>query len=449
MPNSLENKHVAVIAFPFGSHLMPLLNLVLKLAHAAPNCSFSFIGTEKSNAILFPKPYIPNNIKAYSINDGIPEGHVMGNHPVEKLNLFLKTGPENLHKGIELAVAETKQRVTCIIADAFVTSSLDVAQTLNVPWIPVWFPMSCTLSLHYYTDLIREQCAISDANRTLDFLPGLSKIRFEDLPDDIVNFGEEETLFSRTLASLGKVLPQAEAVVMNFFMELDPPLFVKDMKSKLKSMLYVVPLPSPLLPPSDTDTNGCLSWLDKQNAGSVVYVCFGTVVTPPPHELVAVAEALEESGFPFVWSLKENQMGLLPNGFLERTSMRGKIVSWAPQTQVLAHESVGVFVTHCGCNSVTESICSGVPMICRPFFGDQGTSARMIEDVWEIGVIIEGRVFSKRGLLKSLNLILVQDEGKKIRDNAFKVKSTVQDAARPEGQAAQDFKTLAEVISES
>ncbi|XP_061359994.1 anthocyanidin 3-O-glucosyltransferase 7-like [Gastrolobium bilobum] len=449
MSNSLENKHVVVIAFPFGSHPMPLLNLVLKLAHAAPKCSFSFISTEKSNATLFPKPYIPNNIKAYSINDGIPEGHVLGGHPVEQVCLFLKTGHENLHKGIDLALAETKRRVTCIISDAFVTSSLIVAQTLNVPWVPVWFPMSCSLSLYFYIDLIREQCANSAGNRNFNFLPGLSKMRAEDMPLDILYVGEEETVFSRTLVSLGRVLPQAKAVVINFFLELEPPEFVQDMRSKLQSMLYVVPLPSPLLPSSDTDTNGCLSWLDKQKVRSVAYVCFGTVVTPPPHEINAVAEALEDSGFSFLWSLKEHQMGLLPNGFLERTNMRGKIVSWAPQSQVLAHESVGVFVTHCGCNSVTESICNGVPMICRPFFGDQGTAARMIQDVWEFGVIIEGRKFNKSGLIKSLNLIQVQEEGKKIRDNALKVKKTLQDAARPEGQAAQDFMTLVDVISES
>ncbi|KAG4991658.1 hypothetical protein JHK87_025115 [Glycine soja] len=64
-------------------------------------------------------------------------------------------------------------------------------------------------------------------------------------------------------------------------------------------------------------------------------------------------------------------------------------------------------------------------MICRPFFGDQGVAGRLIEDVWEIGV----------------------EEGKKIRDNALKVKQTVQDATRPEGQAARDLKTLIEIIS--
>ena len=55
---------------------------------------------------------------------------------------------------------------------------------------------------------------------------------------------------------------------------------------------------------------------------------------------------------------------------------------------------------------MTESVYGGVPMICRPFFGDQGVAGRLIEDVWEIGVVMEGKVFTKNGLLKSLNLIL-------------------------------------------
>nr|KYP61201.1 Kaempferol 3-O-beta-D-galactosyltransferase [Cajanus cajan] len=423
---------------------MPLLNLVLKLAHAAPNYSFSFIGTHKSNAILFPKPYIPSNIKPYSISDGIPEGHVLGKNPIEKLNLFLETGPDNLHKGIQLAEADTNKRVTCIIADAFVTSSLLVANKLNVPWIAFWLPVSCSLSLYFYTDLIRHHCAKHAGNSTLDFLPGLSKLRVEDIPQDLLDVGEKETIFSRELVSLGWVLPQAKAVVMNFFEELDPPLFVQDMRSKLQTLLYVKSLPSPLLPPPDADSSGCLSWLDKKSSRSVVYVCFGSVVVPPPHELVAVAEALEQSGFPFLWSLKEDLTGLLPKGFIERSSIRGKIVSWVPQTQVLAHDSVGVFVTHCGSSSVSESVWSGVPMICRPFFGDQEVCGRVIEEIWEIGVIIEGRVFTKSGLLKSLNLILVQEEGKKTRDNALNVKKTVREAAR-----SRDLKTLVEIISRS
>ncbi|KAL2343860.1 hypothetical protein Fmac_005145 [Flemingia macrophylla] len=443
----MNNKHVAVFAFPFGSHPMPLLNLVLKLAHADPNTSFSFIGTHKSNAILFPKPHIPINIKAYSISDGIPEGHPLANHPIEKVNFFLKTGVDNLQKGIQLAEADTKKRVTCIIADAFVTSSLLVAQSLNVPWFAFWPPVSCSLSLYFYKELIRQHFANHVGNTTLDFLPGLSKLHVEDIPEDLLFVGEKETVFSRELASLGRVLPQAKAVVMNFFEELDPPSFVQDMRSKLKSLLYVDPLPSSLLPQPDADSSGCLSWLDSKSSKSVVYVCFGTIVAPPQHELAAVAEALEQSGFPFLWPLKEDLRRLLPSGFVERTNTRGKIVPWAPQTRVLAHDSLGVFVTHCGANSVSESVSSGVPMICRPFFADQGVAARVIQNVWEIGMMMEGKVFTTEGLVKSLNLIMVGEEGKKIRDNALKVKKIVQDAARPEGQ--RDFNTLLELLSTS
>ena len=60
---------------------------------------------------------------------------------------------------------------------------------------------------------------------------------------------------------------------MKFFEELDPPMFVQDMRSKLQSLLYVVPLPFYLLTPSEPDISGCMSWLDMQGARSVAYVC--------------------------------------------------------------------------------------------------------------------------------------------------------------------------------
>jgi len=445
----MENKHVAVFAFPYGTHSLPLLNLVLKLAQASPNCLFSFICTEKSISSHFPQPYIPDNIKPFVISDGIHAGHAaLANHPIEKVNLFLLTGPQNLHQGIKMAQASTNKRVTCIIADAFLPYSSHVAQNLNVPWIAFWPPMSCSLSIYFYIDSIVE-LAYHSGDTPLDLVPGLSKLRVEDMPQDLLIAGRRQTVFSRTLVSLGKVLPQAKAVVMNFFEELDPASFVQDMRSKLQSLLYVVPLPSPLLPTSANDPSGCLPWLDTMRSKSVAYICFGTVVALPPYEAQEVAEVLEESEIPFLWSRMEGLAGALPDGFAERTKTRGKIVSWAPQTQVLAHDSVGVFVTNCGANSLIESVSGGVPMICRPFFGDQGIAGRMVEDVWEIGVVMDFKAFLKKEFLEKLNLILVKEEGKKIRDNARKMKQTVQDAASPEGKSAQDFKTLLEIISTS
>jgi hypothetical protein len=44
---------------------------------------------------------------------------------------------------------------------------------------------------------------------------------------------------------------------------------------------------------------------------------------------------------------------------------------WVPQFAVLAHPAVKAFVTHCGANSIHESLYHAVPMVALPFFDDQ------------------------------------------------------------------------------
>jgi len=40
---------------------------------------------------------------------------------------------------------------------------------------------------------------------------------------------------------------------------------------------------------------------------------------------------------------------------------KGKIVGWTPQLMVLNHPSIACFFSHCGWNSSTEGLSSGVP----------------------------------------------------------------------------------------
>lgn len=48
-----------------------------------------------------------------------------------------------------------------------------------------------------------------------------------------------------------------------------------------------------------------------------------------------------------------------------------RTISWAPQRALLAHPAVNAFVSHCGSNSVAESLQAGKPIVCLPFFHDQ------------------------------------------------------------------------------
>ncbi|KAF8400371.1 hypothetical protein HHK36_013669 [Tetracentron sinense] len=273
----------------------------------------------------------------------------------------------------------------------------------------------------------------------------MSRFRIRDLQEGIV-FGDVDSPFSNMLHRMGQMLPRAAAVAINSVEELNPTI-TDDLKKKFQNCLNVGPFSFMSALPSDPDVNGCLSWLDRQKAASVAYIGFGTVFSPPPQEQVVLTEALEASGVPFLWSLKENLKGILPDGFLERTKGRGKVVSWAPQVQVLAHTAVGVFVTHCGWNSVLESVMGRVPMICRPIMEDNRLNGRMVTEVWEIGVGMEGGVITIDGMMRGLDLILSEEKGKKMRGNIGALHELMGKAVGAQGSSSENFKILLEIVS--
>ncbi|MBA0835842.1 hypothetical protein Goarm_008096 [Gossypium armourianum] len=458
---SLKEKHVAVLAFPFGSHDLTILGLACKLARAAPNVQFSFFTIPKSNHSKFStfKFDVPNNIRTYDVEDGVPVNHVFSGNPVERLDLFLKATPGNFQKGLDAAVMETGRKVNCLVTDMFLTFAADMAEDMKATWIPLCVSIPHNLSAHVYTDLIRRLFSHvgGDKNggqhQTLELIPGLSPIHVKDLSDEILPRHSNETFFSYTLSKIGCVLPRSTAIVMNFCQELYPTPLFDDLKSMFPALLNVgfltQELPPSPLPPSDSDTTGCLSWLDKQSSKSVVYISFGTAAAPPGEELKALAEAIEESDIPFIWSLNNDHKHHLPNGFPQRTNKQGKLVPWAPQAMVLGHASTGVFVTHCGANSVFESIANGVPMICRPMFGDHWMIGRVVEEIWGVGVKVEGLVFTKSGVLESLKLVLGHEQGRQMRERIKALRELVLKAVAPSGSASQDFKTLVETILNS
>ncbi|KAF6162860.1 hypothetical protein GIB67_021009 [Kingdonia uniflora] len=450
---SNKKPHVAVLAFPFGTHAAPLLHLVRKLASLDDLVIFSFFSTAKSNASIFGHVRVAdNNIRVYDIEDGVPEGYVFTGKHQEDIELFIKATPTNFKKGFEVAVEESGGRsINCILSDAFLWEVADVAEEMGVSWVPFWTAGASSISTHFYTDLIRKKVEAGGQNgynkeeEPLDFIPGMSSLCIRDLQEGIVK-GNLDSLFSRLLLQMGKMVPRATAVVLNSFEELDP-LILDDLKEKFQQCLTVGPLnlTSPSAP--DTGDNSCIKWLDDQKPASVAYISFGTVMAPPPHELTALAQGLEASGVPFLWSIKDKLKVHLPDGFLARTKESGMVVPWVPQSQVLGHKSVGVFMTHGGWNSVLESITGGVPMICRPFFGDQRLNAGFVSSVWEIGIRATDGTLTKDGVTGDLDRMLSRKEGHFMREKVEALNEQANQAVSTEGSSTRNFNVLLELVT--
>lgn len=151
-------RHVAVLAFPFASHPPVLLSLVQKLASAAPTVVFSFFNTGKSNRALFSELSC-DNIRPYDVSDGVPEDYVFAGKPQEDINLFLAVAEEEFRRGVKVAEEDIGLRIGCLVVSAFIWVSSQMAEDLNIPWVSFWTAGACSLSAHFYTDLIREKGA--------------------------------------------------------------------------------------------------------------------------------------------------------------------------------------------------------------------------------------------------------------------------------------------------
>ncbi|KAF8674832.1 hypothetical protein HU200_047963 [Digitaria exilis] len=101
--------------------------------------------------------------------------------------------------------------------------------------------------------------------------------------------------------------------------------------------------------------------------------------------LYELALGLETSRKPFLWVVRDSKWSP-PEGWREHVGDRGiLIVGWAPQTAILQHPAVGAFVTHCGWNSVLETVTTGVPVLTWPMVFQQFITERFVTEVLGIG----------------------------------------------------------------
>ncbi|XP_017974309.1 PREDICTED: UDP-glycosyltransferase 90A1 [Theobroma cacao] len=197
-----------------------------------------------------------------------------------------------------------------------------------------------------------------------------------------------------------------------------------------------------------------IKWLDQKldEGCSVLYVAFGSQADISSEQLKQIATGLEESKVNFLWVVrkKESELG---EGFEERVKETGIVVrEWVDQKEILMHQSVQGFLSHCGWNSVLESICAGVPILAWPMMADQPLNARMVVEEIKVGLRVEtcdGTVkglVKWEGLMKMVRELMEGEMGKEVR---IKVKELAELAKMAmEENTGSSWRTLDMLINE-
>ncbi|MBA0576600.1 hypothetical protein Golob_027518 [Gossypium lobatum] len=157
-------------------------------------------------------------------------------------------------------------------------------------------------------------------------------------------------------------------------------------------------------------------------------------------QMEEIAWALKDRNGYFLWVIRETEKPKLPHNYVKETSHKGLVVTWCPQLEVLSHESVGCFLTHCGFNSTLEALSLGVPMLALPQWTDQCTNAKYIEDVWRIGIRArpdEKGIVRKETIIRCIMELLMEvgKKGEEIKKNSIKWKNLAKKAVDEGGKS--------------
>ncbi|KAF8110379.1 hypothetical protein N665_0085s0104 [Sinapis alba] len=397
------------------------------------------------------------NADFFTLNNDSDDRRAM----ISKFFLATKFFKNQLEKLLET------MRPDCLIADMFFPWATEVAEKFHVPRLVFHGTGYFSLCAGYCIRVHNPQKRVASSSEpfVIPDLPGNILITQGQLNDR-----GEETELGKFMTEVKESDVHSAGVVVNSFYELESDYADFYKSTVAKRAWHIGPLSVHNRGSGEKAERGkkasideveCLKWLDSKKPDSVVYLSFGSVASIKNEQLMEIAAGLEASGTNFIWVVRKNDENTgekeewLPEGFEERVKGRGMIIrGWAPQVLILDHQATGVFVTHCGWNSLLEGVAAGLPMVTWPVGAEQFYNEILVTQVLRTGVSVGtnkhatmGDFISRENLAKAVREVLAGEEAEEMRSRAKKLAEMAKVAVEEGGSSYNDLSSFIEEFS--
>ncbi|KAL7095877.1 hypothetical protein ACP275_10G049800 [Erythranthe tilingii] len=466
-----NHNHVIIIPPPFQGHINPSIQLALKLA--SKGFTITFVNThfthdqitksrrkiiskeEDGDDIFGPARDSGRDIRYRTISDGFPLSFDRSLHREQFMEGRMHVYPAHVDELVG-QLAGSDPRPDCLVSDTISTWGYGIAAKYGLVYVSFWTQPALVFSMYSHTHLLKingHYGSIDNRKDTIDYIPGVEAIE----PKDLSSFLHETDMSK----AIHRVIPKAFAdakkadfIIFNAMEELEPELI-----STLKKTLPVYPV-GPLFPRHFTNPSiqmnlwsesDCSKWLETKPSGSVLYASFGSYAHSSKRDIETIAKGLMLSGVYFIWVLRPDVVSsevkdVLPDGFQENVGNRGIVVNWCKQNSVLSNCGVGGFLTHCGWNSILESLWAGKPMVCFPLLGDQTSNRKLVVDDWRVGINLceEGRLVSGDDVAERVKFLMSGESSFEMRKNVELIRKKMENALSENGSSEVNFDKFVE-----
>ncbi|MCD9640191.1 hypothetical protein HAX54_025336 [Datura stramonium] len=455
--------HAVLIPLPLQGHITPFTHLAMKLA--SKGFTITFVDTESTHQQIATAQSLKDGDNPFShgqkcgldiryakISDGFPlsfDRRANARQFMKGLTHVFQTHVDDFIEN--LVLSKPNPPISCIIADSFHVWGSMIAKKYNLVNVSFWTEPATVLTVFYHMNLLKSNGHFGSHDKyedTIRYIPGVQTIKPEDLPSYCQ---DDDPSACNYVFKCIKDAQKADFVIGNTVQELESStISALQVQQPFYAIGPVFPtsftkrtISTSLLPASD-----CTNWLNSKQDGTVLYISFGSLANLSKQDILEIAQGILISKVSFIWVLRHNILGsgernILPLGFEEETTGRGLVVPWCSQLAVLSHPAVGGFLTHCGWNSILESMWCKVPMVCFPVLADQLTNRKLVVDDWRIGVNLCTRGLIRRELVAE-NIGRIMSRSDELKKNIEKTKIILQNALSDEGSSEKNLNQFIE-----